>query len=181
MVNTRNSQCNGQPNNNNSNNNINLKQLIATQNQLMQAMLQTLNNMQPNQQAHQRQEPPPPPPHQSWLAEFLRTRPTTFSQAKDPMKAEGWLKGVEKKLIIAQCMDREKVLFVVHQLFGTATNWWETYCNTHADVDPITWNEFKARFCNHYVPCGTIKLKKKEFADLKQGGITVNEYLNSFI
>jgi hypothetical protein len=42
-------------------------------------------------------------------------------------------------------------------------------------------NEFKARFCNHYVPCGTIKLKKKEFADLKQGGITVNEYLNSFI
>jgi hypothetical protein len=38
-------------------------------------MLQTLNNMQPNQQ----QAPPPPPPHQSRLAEFLRTRPTTFS------------------------------------------------------------------------------------------------------
>jgi hypothetical protein len=53
MVNTRNSQCNGQPNNNNSNNNVNFEQLIATQNQLMQAVLQTLNNMQPNQQAHQ--------------------------------------------------------------------------------------------------------------------------------
>jgi hypothetical protein len=39
MVNTRNSQCNGQPNNNNSNNNVNLEQLIATQNQLMQAVL----------------------------------------------------------------------------------------------------------------------------------------------
>jgi hypothetical protein len=26
------------------------------------------------------------------------------------MKAEDWLKGVEKKLVIAQCMDREKVL-----------------------------------------------------------------------
>jgi hypothetical protein len=26
-----------------------------------------------------------------------------------------------------------------------------------------------------------MKLKKKEFADLKQGGMTVNEYLNSFI
>jgi hypothetical protein len=45
MVNTRNSRCNGQPNNNNSNNNVNLEQLIATQNQLMQAVLQTLNNM----------------------------------------------------------------------------------------------------------------------------------------
>jgi hypothetical protein len=40
MVNTRNSQCNGQPsNNNNSNNHVNLEQLIAMQNQLMQAVL----------------------------------------------------------------------------------------------------------------------------------------------
>jgi hypothetical protein len=38
MVNTRNIQCNGQPNNNN-NNNANLEQLLTTQNQPMQAML----------------------------------------------------------------------------------------------------------------------------------------------
>jgi hypothetical protein len=82
--------------------------------------------------------------------------------------------------VIAQCTDREKVLFTVHQLFGTTANWWETYCNTHADVHSIMWNEFKALFRNHYVPCGTMKLKK-EFTDLKQGGMTVNEYLNSFI
>jgi hypothetical protein len=129
MVNTRNSQCNGQPsnsnsnsnnnNNNNNNNNAHLEQLLTTQTQLMQAMLQILNSMQPNQQ----QAPPPPSPHQSRLAEFLRTRPTTFSQAKDPMDAEDWLKGVEKKLVIAQCTDREKVLFAAHQLYGTAANW----------------------------------------------------------
>jgi hypothetical protein len=112
----------------------------------MQAMLQTLNNMQPNQQAHQQQAPPPPPPYQSRLVEFLQTHPTTFSQAKDPMEANDWLKGVEKKLVITQCTDRERVLFAAHQLFGTATNWWETYYSTHADVDSITWNEFKARF-----------------------------------
>jgi hypothetical protein len=128
MVNIRNSHCNGQPsnNNNNSNNNVNLEQLIATQNQLMQAVLQTLNNMQPNQQAHQQQAPPPPPPHKSRLAEFLQTRSTTFSQAKDPMEAKDRLKGVEKKLMIAQCTDRERVLFASHQLFGMVANWWET-------------------------------------------------------
>jgi hypothetical protein len=60
-------------------------------------------------------------------------------------------------------------------------NWWETHCNTHADVDSITWNEFKARFHNYYVPRGTMKLKKKESTDLKQGDMMVNEYLNSFI
>jgi hypothetical protein len=49
------------------------------------------------------------------------------------------------------------------------------------NVDTITWNEFKARFRTHYVPRGTMKLKKKEFTDLKQDGMIVNEYLNSFI
>jgi hypothetical protein len=74
-VNTRNSQCNGQPNNNNNNNNAHLAQLLTTQTQLMQAMLQTLNHMQPNQQQvphhHHRTSPvwrsscelTPPPSH----------------------------------------------------------------------------------------------------------------------
>jgi hypothetical protein len=38
------------------------------------------------------------------------------------MEAEDWLMGVEKKLVISQCMDREKVLFAVHQLYGTVAN-----------------------------------------------------------
>jgi hypothetical protein len=97
------------------------------------------------------------------------------------MEVEDWLKGVEKKLVIAQCTDHEKVLFATHQLFGMVANWWEMYCNTHANINSITWNEFKARFHTHYVPHDTIKLKKKEFTDLKQGNMTVNEYLNSFI
>jgi hypothetical protein len=97
------------------------------------------------------------------------------------MDAEDWLKGVEKKLMIAQCTDCEKVLFAAHQLYGTAANWWETYCNTHANIDTITWNEFRARFRTHYVPRGTMKWKRKEFADLKQSSMIVNEYLNSFI
>jgi hypothetical protein len=60
----------------------------------MQAVLSTLNNMQPNQQAHQQQAPPPP--HQFHLAEFLQTHPTTFSQAKDPMEAKDWLRELRR-------------------------------------------------------------------------------------
>jgi membrane-bound lytic murein transglycosylase B len=64
MVKMRNNQCNSQASNNQANiakNNPQLEQLIATQNQLMQAVLQTLNHLQPNQQVHQQQQPPPPP------------------------------------------------------------------------------------------------------------------------
>jgi hypothetical protein len=37
------------------------------------------------------------------------------------MEAEDWLESIEKKLEIAQCSDKEKMLFAAHQLFGTAT------------------------------------------------------------
>jgi hypothetical protein len=65
--------------------------------------------------------------------------------------------------------------------FGTTADWWETYRNTHPDVEAITWDEFKAHFRTHYVPYGTLKLKKKEFYDLNQGNMMINEYLNQFI
>jgi hypothetical protein len=97
------------------------------------------------------------------------------------MESEDWLKSVEKKLEIAQCFDHETVLFAVNQLFGTAVDWWETYRNTHVNANAISWNEFKAHFRTHYVSRDTLKLKKKEFSDLNQGGMTVNEYLNQFI
>jgi hypothetical protein len=41
------------------------------------------------------------------------------------------------------------------------------------------WNEFQIHFHTHYVAHSTMKLK--EFADLKQGSMSVNEYLKSFI
>jgi hypothetical protein len=96
------------------------------------------------------------------------------------MSANNWLKSVEKKLEIAQCSDREKVLSITHQLFGTTTDWWETYHNHHLNANAIGWNEFKVHFRTHYVPRGTLKLKK-EFLALNQEGMTVNEYLNQFI
>jgi hypothetical protein len=42
-------------------------------------------------------------------------------------------------------------------------------------------SQFKAHFHNHYVSRDTMKLKKKEFTNLMQGSLMVNEYLNSFI
>jgi hypothetical protein len=76
------------------------------------------------------------------------------------MEAANWLMAIEKKMLIAQCSYHEKVLFTAHQLFGTTVDWWETYCNAHDDVESIMWNEFKASFRSHYVPHGTIKLRK---------------------
>jgi hypothetical protein len=49
----------------------------------------------------------------------------------------------------------------------------------HEDPESINWPEFKATFRAHHVPQGVIKLRK-EFQDLKQGYMSVNEYVTKF-
>jgi hypothetical protein len=44
----------------------------------------------------------------------------------------------------------------------------------------ITWEEFKVAFREHYIPEGVLHMKQEEFMKLKQGGDTVNQYLNKF-
>jgi hypothetical protein len=109
----------------------------------------------------------PPPPPRDRLGEFQRTKPPTFSQAMESMDADDWLKSVEKKLRVVQCSDREKVLLAAHQLSGPTADWWDAYVKAHEEPESINWPEFRATFCTHHVPQGVIKLKKKQFQDLK--------------
>jgi hypothetical protein len=87
---------------------------------------------------------------------------------------------VEKKLQLFQCNNREKVLLASYQLIGPVTAWWGAYVEAHEEPDTINWNEFKMAFRSHHVPQGVIKLKKKEFQNLKQGSMMVSEYVTHF-
>jgi hypothetical protein len=72
------------------------------------------------------------------------------------------------------------VLLASHQLFGPAVDWWDAYVEAREEPESINWSEFRAAFHAHHVPQGVIKLKKKEFQDLKQGSMSVNEYVTKF-
>jgi hypothetical protein len=96
------------------------------------------------------------------------------------MDADDWLRTVEKKLQVVQCNNREKVLLASHQLIGPVADWWDAYVEAQEEPDTINWNEFKMAFQSHHVPQGVIKLKKKEFQDLKQGSMTVSLYVTRF-
>jgi hypothetical protein len=97
----------------------------------------------------------------------------------DPMDVDDWLKSVEKKLQVVQCKNHEKVLLASHQPFVPAANSWDAYVEAHEEAKSINWPEFRAAFHAHHVPQGVIKLKK-EFQDLKQGSMSVNEYITKF-
>jgi hypothetical protein len=68
----------------------------------------------------------------------------------------------------------------LHQLEGPATDWWDAYVEAHEEPKSINWQEFKNSFRSHHVPLGVMKLKKKEFEDLKQGSMLVSEYVTRF-
>jgi hypothetical protein len=69
----------------------------------------------------------------------MRTSPPTFSHTTEPLDADDWLKTIEKKLLISQCNDHEKILYAAHQLAGPAANWWDAFCNAQEDQELVNW------------------------------------------
>jgi hypothetical protein len=126
--------------------------------------------------------PPPPPaaPPRDKHQEFMIHKPPTFSSSPDPLHADDWLKSVDKMFNIAQCTDREKVLYALGRLTGPAADWWDSYCVAHAAANTITWAEFSTQFRKYHIPAGLMKIKK-EFLSLKKGNMTVSEYRDKFI
>jgi hypothetical protein len=70
-------------------------------------------------------------------------------------------------------------LLALHQLVDPVADWWDAHVGTHEEPDIIHWNEFQMVFRSHHVHQGIIKLKKKEFENLKQGSMTVSMSLAS--
>ena len=127
------------------------------------------------------QDGSPFPPPEDKYAEFMRTEPPTFSNTTYPLEADDWIKTIEEKLDMVQCNDREKALYASGQLVGAASEWWDSYSKGHEQPESIAWKEFKDNFISHHIPVSVMKLKRKEFLNLKQGQMTVTEYGDKFI
>ena len=82
---------------------------MVMQTQLLQQMAQ---NMQNNGNT--------PPQVRDKRGEFLKGHPPIFKHSTDPLQVDDWLSAVERPLEIAQCNDREKVLYAAGQLQGAA-------------------------------------------------------------
>ena len=110
-------------------------QLMAMQTQILHEIAATMANLL----AQQNQAPPPPPPQpRDKHREFMSHKPPTYYHSADPLQADDWLKAVEKMLDIAQCNDREKILYASGRLEGSAADWWDAYTSAHANPVTIT-------------------------------------------
>jgi hypothetical protein len=119
-------------------------------------------------------------PRETTYLDFSETRPPLFVKAEDPLEADEWIRVIEQKFGLLRCSKTQKPLFAAQQLRGPASTWWGNFVAVQPANHQVTWEEFKVAFREHYIPEGVLHMKQEEFMKLKQGGDTVNQYLNKF-
>jgi hypothetical protein len=117
--------------------------------------------------------------------EFRKQNPPTFAGETDPMVAKNWLLKMEKLLKVLHCTNSQKVEYATFALEGPAERWWagtEVLLKKELGENArITWDKFKEVFNKTYFPEVVSDRKAREFSDLVQGSMTVEEYAAKFI
>ncbi|XP_030959351.1 uncharacterized protein LOC115981342 [Quercus lobata] len=115
----------------------------------------------------------------------MKKNPLSFDGKPDPIEAENWFLQKEKLLEALDCTNSQKVQFATFKLIGEAEHWWRSTKSILEGMDternPINWEKFKGVFYDNYFPEVVRERKEREFADLVQGSMTVEQYAAKFI
>lgn len=65
------------------------------------------------------------------------------------------------------------------QLQEVLVDWWESFQYGHPNANQITWQKFREAFRSHHVQTRFMRLKRKEFLALKQGGMSMGTNISS--
>ena len=75
--------------------------------------------------------------------------------------------------------DATKIKLVAFQLEGESQVWWD-WVKPLRDLEEMTWKEFHELFMGKYFPTSARHAKAREFLELKQGTMTMLEYVVKF-
>ena len=96
------------------------------------------------------------------------------------MLADHWFMQIENVLETMEITsDMTRIRLAAFQLKGEARVWWR-WVRTSRDLEVMTWAEFQELFMGKYFPETTRHAKAQEFLELKQGAMTVMDYMARF-
>ena len=114
------------------------------------------------------------------LQRFRAHHPPAFTMGGDPMVADYWFMQIEKVLEAMEITsDTTRIRLVAFQLEGEAQVWWK-WARTSRDLEAMTWAEFQELFMGKYFLETARHAKAQEFLELKQGAMTVMDYVTRF-
>ncbi|XP_073138668.1 uncharacterized protein [Henckelia pumila] len=105
--------------------------------------------------------------------------PKDFFGTTDPMVAEGCIRSLEAIFRYMELGDADRVRCMTFLLKDDAALWFEGVEKT-VDVTTLTWEEFKTLFYEKYFTAEVRAQMKKEFMSLRQGDLTVSEFVRKF-
>lgn len=105
----------------------------------------------------------------------------TFRGTSDPADAEVWLGKVERAFQRMECPPDRQVRVAEDLMEDSAYFWWDHVSRRRVDTGPMTWAEFRVLFLERYFSSAIQDQKYREFQDLQQGDISVQEYLDLFL
>ena len=96
------------------------------------------------------------------------------------MVEDHWFMQIEKALEAMEITsDTTRIRLATLQLEGEAQVWWK-WARTSRDLEAMTWTEFQEMFMGKYFPDTARHAKAQEFLELKQGTMTVMDYVARF-
>ena len=96
------------------------------------------------------------------------------------MVADYWFMQIENVLEAMEITsDTTRIRLAAFQLEGEARVWWR-WVRTSRDLEVMTWAGFQELFMGKYFPETSRHAKAREFLELKQGAMTVMDYVARF-
>lgn len=121
--------------------------------------------------------------HPCIYKQFLDCKPDEYHGSTDPNVTLNWLRDIAGIMDACNCEEEMRVCFATRMLKGKFMVWWDSI-TTHlsrAQMDSITWNQFRDKLCEKY--CNGFELNKtrQEFMELKMTRkMTVDELIEQF-
>ena len=114
------------------------------------------------------------------LQRFKAHHPPTFTGGGDPMVADHWFMQIKYVLEAMEISsDTTRIRLAAFQLEGEARVWWR-WARASRDLEVMTRVEFQELFMGKYFPETARHAKGQEFLEMKQGAMTVMDYVARF-
>ncbi|XP_039139008.1 uncharacterized protein LOC120276350 [Dioscorea cayenensis subsp. rotundata] len=113
------------------------------------------------------------------LTEFGQHAPS-FEGTTDLIVVEYWVKQIERTFRAMQSPDEDKVRLASYMLRNSAALWFERELRLKGEDAFKTWEQFKEAFYAKYFPLSRRAQMERQFLNLKQGSMTVEEYEAEF-
>ncbi|XP_042404595.1 uncharacterized protein LOC121994720 [Zingiber officinale] len=122
---------------------------------------------------------PNPQLHSQMLLFFRRMNPKDFARTTDPFVAEVCIRSLEVIFRYMNMADTDRVRCAIYLLKDDASLCWEG-AERGVNLNTLTWEEFKRIFYEKYFTVDVRSRLKREFISLRQGDLSVAEFVKKF-